>query len=414
MVQDLFDRLMSNFERLGSDPLDSDEVRLQKVVFLSVVLRVMLVSTVWVAIYLAYAEFLSATILITFIVISVISVLIFKRTHHYHLFRFTQFLFILLIPFLLTLILGGFANSSLVVLWSLVCPMGALAYSNPRRAVYWFFAYLGLVLLAALLSPILQVRNNLPSGLIFALTVVNILFISGLTFSALYYFVLQKDRAFQLLRVEQQKSEQLLLNVLPPEIAAILKYEKRIIADRFEGASILFADVVNFTPLSTSMTPEDLVELLNEVFSYFDILVDKYGLEKIKTVGDCYMVASGVPRPRRDHASAIARLALDICDYSEKREGIRHLEFRVGINSGPVVAGVIGRKKFIYDLWGDAVNMASRMESHGTAGKIQITRETYELLKDEFHCESRGRIAIKGKGEMDTWYLLAIKGPSGI
>ncbi len=181
-----------------------------------------------------------------------------------------------------------------------------------------------------------------------------------------------------------------------------------MLADSYADVSILFADMVGFTPLSNALSPVEMVDLLNEVFSYFDALVEKHGVEKIRTIGDSYMVASGVPLPRPDHAQALASMALDMRAYIDGdlvrlRQG---LSFRVGINSGPVVAGVIGQRKFQYDLWGDAVNTASRMESHGSPGKIQITPATYELLKDEFVCEPRGSIAVKGKGEMLTWFLV--------
>jgi guanylate cyclase len=212
-------------------------------------------------------------------------------------------------------------------------------------------------------------------------------------------------RRYHLFRFSQLTLN-LLLNILPKEIATIPRNEPRTIADHFEGASILFADVVDFTPMSASMTPIELVEVLNEVFSQFDLLVGNYGLEKIKTIGDCYMVASGVPRPRHDHAQALVSLALEMHDYVERSEyGGRKLTFRIGINSGPVVAGVIGRKKFIYDLWGDAVNTASRMKSHGRSGIIQITRATYELIRDVFSCEPQGTVNLKGKGEMEVWYV---------
>jgi guanylate cyclase len=185
-----------------------------------------------------------------------------------------------------------------------------------------------------------------------------------------------------------------------------LKFERRTIADHFDSASILFADVVNFTPRSSNMTPTELVELLNDVFSKFDAIVDKYALEKIKTIGDCYMVAWGVPRKRADHALALVSMAIDMRDHVAQHEFLGHkLSFRIGINSGPVVAGVIGRKKFIYDLWGDAVNVASRMESQGSSGMIQITRNTYELVKDLFECEPHGRVNVKGKGEMEVWFV---------
>jgi guanylate cyclase len=158
------------------------------------------------------------------------------------------------------------------------------------------------------------------------------------------------------------------------------------------------------------MSPEDLVKLLNEVFSRFDQLVDKYGLEKIKTIGDCYMVAAGVPRARADHAQALTSMALEMCDHVNRHTFAgRRLTLRFGINSGPLVAGVIGQKKFIYDLWGEAVNMASRMQSHGKGGAVQISGATYALIKDEFDCEPRGTVDVKGKGETETWYVTGRK-----
>jgi guanylate cyclase len=158
------------------------------------------------------------------------------------------------------------------------------------------------------------------------------------------------------------------------------------------------------------MSPAEVVNLLNEIFSHFDALVERHDLEKIKTIGDCYMAAAGVPRRRADHAQAIVRLALDMRAYVEGQTFAgRRILFRIGINSGPVLAGVIGRKKFIYDLWGDAVNTASRMESHGVGGVIQITRATYELVKNDFVCEPRGTVNVKGKGEMEVWVVTGVR-----
>ena len=158
--------------------------------------------------------------------------------------------------------------------------------------------------------------------------------------------------------------------------------------------------------MSALVTPVELVELLNEVFSYFDLLVEKYRLEKIKTIGDCYMVAAGIPQPRTDHAHILTRMGLEVREYFAQHQFQgRQFAFRIGINSGPVVAGVIGHMKFAYDLWGDAVNTASRMESHGIGGEIQITQSTYELIKNDFVCEPRGLICVKGKGEMEVWHV---------
>lgn len=241
------------------------------------------------------------------------------------------------------------------------------------------------------------------------LNIANIAAIYGaflLAAAMMLYAVSLADRAEAQLVIEHEKSEALLHNILPEAIATRLKNSKATIADHCEGASILFADVVNFTPLSAQMSATELVDLLNEVFSDFDALTEKYGLEKIKTIGDCYMVASGVPEPRADHARVITQMALEMQERVKNHEYHGHkLDFRIGINSGPVVAGVIGRKKFIYDLWGDAVNTASRMESNGKGGSIQITESTYDLLKDDFICDPQGSIHVKGKGEMDVWHV---------
>jgi class 3 adenylate cyclase len=227
-------------------------------------------------------------------------------------------------------------------------------------------------------------------------------------FLLLAVFASQRREALAALRLEQAKAENLLLNILPRSIADRLKAESQPIADQIGSASILFADVVDFTPWSERLPPAEVVGYLNHIFSHFDELAERHGLEKIKTIGDCYMVAAGVPTPRPDHARALAFMALDMLEAMRIEDEVGHggLELRIGINSGPVVAGVIGRKRFLYDLWGDAVNTASRMESHGTPGRIQITRATYELLADEFECEPRGTIAVKGKGEVEAWYLI--------
>jgi class 3 adenylate cyclase len=212
--------------------------------------------------------------------------------------------------------------------------------------------------------------------------------------------------------MQRDQADQLLFNILPERIAEKLKQSNDIIAEEFDSASVLFTDIVGFTPISASFDPHAVVNMLNELFSRFDELVDKYDVEKIQVAGDGYMVAAGVPTPRPDHAVVLARLAFDMLVYVKGEEflGGRHpLEIRIGLNSGPLIGGVIGRKKYYYAIWGDTVNTASRMESHGQSGKIQITRATYELLKDDFECEYIGQIPIKGKGQMDAWHLIVEK-----
>ncbi|HEY9763370.1 MAG TPA: adenylate/guanylate cyclase domain-containing protein [Trichocoleus sp.] len=221
----------------------------------------------------------------------------------------------------------------------------------------------------------------------------------------------QLSQANQQLAEEQNKAERLLLNILPQPIADRLKEGQSSIADGFAEATVLFADLVNFTQLSQEINPPHLISFLNEIFCRFDRLTEKHGLEKIKTIGDAYMVAGGIPVPRADHTEAIAEMALDmraeILKFSVAHQ--HKFDIRIGINSGPVIAGVIGAKKFIYDLWGDTVNVASRMESHGLAGEIQVTEATYQQLKHLYTFQSRGAIQIKGKGKMKTYLLIGRK-----
>jgi guanylate cyclase len=397
--------------KIGIDPNDSDDIRLQKSSLTLGSIMFMFAGALWGILYFLFGERVAGAIPLSYALISFVSILIFHLTRRYRLFLFSQLLLILFLPFLLMIALGGFVRSSGVILWSLICPLGALLFDTPRRALRWLAAYLALVIVSGFLESHPLVTSSLPPALVTLFFVLNIGTVSSIAIILLAYFVGEKNRLFALLRNEQAKSENLLLNILPKEIAAILKNESRTIADHYAEASILFADMVGFTPLSAQLAPVEMVELLNEAFSFFDSLLDKYGVEKIRTIGDSYMVASGIPRRRKDHAQALVCMALEMRDFIAEHtfKNGQRISFRIGINSGPVIGGVIGKRKFVYDVWGDAVNVASRMESHGMGGTIQITRATYELIKDEFTCEPRGTLNIKGKGEMDVWLVVSAK-----
>lgn len=220
---------------------------------------------------------------------------------------------------------------------------------------------------------------------------------------------LQTNDAEEWLEIERGKSDALLRNILPASIAERLKHNVQSIADRFEETTVLFADIVNFTVLAERVPPSDLVRLLDDIFRSFDRLADIHGLEKIKTIGDAYMVAAGIPEPRPDHVAAVARMALDMPGALAAIPEAAGLEVRIGMHTGPVVAGVIGRRKFAYDLWGDTVNTASRMESHGAPSRIHVTEAVYQRLAGEFAFEPRGRIQVKGKGELETYFLVAAR-----
>ena len=309
---------------------------------------------------------------------------------------------ILILPWLLMMSLGGFKESSVVIVWAALCPLASLLLEDLRQTVLWIVGFVLLLIASAVLQPHLA-PGGLSETFVTWFFVLNLGTVIAIVFALLYYFVRQRN-------FFQERSETLLLNILPREIAEALKVDRRTIAAHYGAASILFADVVEFTPMAAAMTPLRLVNLLNEVFQCFDDLVEKHDLEKIKTIGDCYMAAAGVPRERPDHAKALVQLALDIREAVATRTfGDRTLAFRIGINSGPVVAGVIGRKKFIYDLWGEAVNLASRMESQGQSGTIQITRNTYDLIRDEYDCVSRGTIKVKGADQKEVWHVIGRK-----
>ena len=404
--------LLKIITKIGANLEDAQDIRLQKSLLVVGSLMFIAAGAIWGITYILLGETVAGVIPLSYAIVSLLSVIHFGLTRQYRFFRGSQLVLILVLPFLLMVALGGYINSSAVILWSFICPLGALMFAEYRQAPRWLLAYLALLVISGLLQSYVRLTNHLSPGMVITFFVLNISAVSSIAFVLLYYFVGQKELAYRLLRVEQDRSESLLLNVLPREIAARLKSGERIIADHHPSVSILFADLVGFTPLTNVLSPNEMVELLNEIYSQFDSLIEKYGVEKIRTIGDNYMIAAGLPLPREDHAQALAHLALEMNAYvaTLPTVGGQHLAYRIGINSGPVIAGVIGHKKFAYDVWGDAVNTASRMESQGKPGKIQITQATYELLKNDFICEAKGPMMIKGKGRMETWFLIRAKG----
>jgi adenylate cyclase len=337
--------------------------------------------------------------LVTTVIPVFLLVVIAMRPSSYVASLHVMFVVIMAGPILDTAMFGGLLPSGLLVIFGLDVALGALLAIGLRAGLVWFGVFaLSVVYAIAVpdwIHPIYDLND--PTGnAAFDLIATGIV-----TAAVMIYFVHQRDRF-------QQRSDDLLHAILPDPIAARLKDEPGTIANDVPSASVLFADVVDFTPMSAAMSPAELVGVLDELFTVFDGLVGELGLEKIKTVGDAYMVAAGVPEARSDHAHAIAELALRIRDHIATNliHG-RRLSLRIGINSGPLTAGVIGTQKFSYDLWGDTVNTASRMESEGVPGSIQVSDATYELIKDEYACEPRGLIPVKGKDAMQTYLLIS-------
>jgi len=387
-------------------PSDSDDIRLQRRILLMLTTFSSIAGVVWGLILLAFGE--SAGLYpIAYAVLSIPTLIMWRTTASLDYLIWYQLILITATPFVFALALGGYVGSGAMVLWSVLGPFGALLFLSNRQAVGFLVVYLGLLIAIAVAYPTVAVENELADWVILALFVLNIGTASAVVFGLLRYFVSENRRIYGLLQTEQDKSERLLSNVLPREVAQVLKNSDQTIAEQYNSVSILFADVVGFTPLAESLAPNELVEMLNTMFTHFDELVSDCRAEKIGTIGDSYMVVAGAPRRDSDHAAILAELALEMMRVA--RSGMSttgpNLIFRMGINTGPVVAGVIGTTRLQYDVWGDAVNLASRLESQGVPGKIQIGRATHDAIRDRFHCVHRGVIPIKGKGDIDTWFL---------
>ncbi len=405
---------MDRLAQIGADPLDDEDTRAGKALLVLISVLILPVALLWSILYLAFGSPVGWVPLVYFATL-LTAIVVFSRTRNFDQLLFVGQIAILLAPTLSMIPLGGFLAAGGVGLWGILAPLGALVFSDVRSAIRWYVAYVVVFLGSGVAGELLGgVSPTVPEWFTSTMLALNVTVGGTIVFTLLALFAGQRRAALAALREEQARSESLLLNILPRSIADRLKAEPQTIADQFSSASILFADVVDFTPLSERLPPAEVVGVLDHLFSHFDELAERHGLEKIKTIGDCYMAAAGVPSPRPDHARALALMALDMQASMRTADEVGHLglELRVGINSGPVVAGVIGRKRFLYDLWGDAVNTASRMESHGSAGQIQITRATRDLLDHEFVCEPRGKIQVKGKGEIEAWYLVGPR-PTG-
>src|SRR5918994_6600425 len=338
---------------IGADRRDTADEHFRKRLLVGVALVILPFGFLWGCLYWAVGEHGVALTPWAYVTGSATSLAVFARTRNFAFLRTAQLSLILVAPTLGTVMLGGLRESSGVILWSLFAPLGAVAFDRPGRAWSWFAAFVAAILLALVLSEVVRPDGaDLPEGFVRTFDVLNIVVVSFVAMLLLVTFARGWEAA-------QARVETLLLNVLPADIAQRLQSDPNSIADHFDDASILFADVVDFTPLSSRLDAREVVGLLDRLFTSFDALVDRYDVEKIKTIGDCYMVAAGVPQQRPDHAHALAGLALEMgeCAKTCLPDTEHDLRLRIGISSGPVVAGVIGRRRFLYDLWGDTVNM---------------------------------------------------------
>jgi len=413
-------RFVDRLRNAGIEPGDSDELRLNKALLVFATGLVSVASTLWLAIYWSLGPQLSATLPFAFQILLAGNLLVYLKTGNFNFFRIAQLGLFLFFPFVAQWSIGNFITASGLILWGLLAPIGAILCFGVRESIAWFFAYVFLVALTGFFDYYLadavpvSAATRIPirtSVFFFAL---NFVAISSMVYLLLRFSIQEKQKiesklaeAHRLLQVEQDRSERLLLNILPGPIAERLKNSNQTIADGFADVTVMFADIVNFTQVASGMTPSQVFAMLNRIFSVWDELAEKYGIEKIKTIGDAYMVAGGLNDAREDYSAAIADLALEMRDLLHRDFNVndRRLDVRIGIGTGPVVAGVVGKKKFIYDLWGDTVNIASRITTEGTPGMVQCDAATWRRLKGQFAFDDAQVMYLKGKGNMTVYRL---------
>lgn len=400
----VFRSLVTSVSHIGVLPGDNSDQKLKKTLLLISAGMMSLAGMFWGVLYLWLGEATAAMMPFAYSLISWVTLLIFARTGEYHFLRMVQLTSSLLLPMLMMVALGGFIASSAVALWSVTAPIGALVFASRKAGAIWFVAFvaglIGFGVLAPIISP--EGASQISSLARSVLFVLNIAGASLVVLVLMNYFASGQAAALKLVEVERTKVGDLLNRVLPPAIAARMTEGQTHIADHLDEVTILFADIVNFTQMSRQMTADELVQRLEEVFSICDDIAGQFGLEKIKTIGDAYMLAGGAPSAQADHAARVADFALDL----HRRLSLRPdgLQMRIGIATGPAVGGVIGENKFFYDVWGETVNLAARLEQASKPGQTLISPETKALLPSEYVTDP-ALITLKGFDEVEVHWL---------
>lgn len=377
----------------------------------------------WLAIYWLMGVRFSTNVPLAYQLFSVASLGYYLKTRNFAVFRFIQLGLFLFAPFVMQWTIGDSVSSSGVMLWALLAPVSAVVVSGWRESIPWFLAYMVMTALSGAFDYFLGtgVQNGVPMKTVGVFFALNFAAMSSLIYFVVRYFVLetekikrQLDRQHAQLLEEQKKSERLLFNVLPTRIANRLKQKQELIADGYAEVTVMFADLSNFTQLTGQFSPERMVGMLNTIFSWFDAMTEKHRLEKIKTIGDAYMVVGGLEREQRDYVRDIADMALEMREFISLHPDLskHHMGLHIGIATGPAVAGVIGSKRFIYDMWGDTVNIASRLTDDARKGEIAVDQSTYYRLRHHYLFSVPSTISVKGKGEM-TAYRLVSEAASG-
>lgn len=375
-----------------------------------------LASVLWLSIYWSLGLRFSTSIPLVFLFLSAGNMFFFLKTRKLGLFCVTQLTMFLFTPFIMQWSIGNFVNASGVSLWALLAPVGAIVILGTRESMPWFIAYIFMTAMSGYFDYALQWdAKQLDQKTVAIFFVLNFVSISAMVYVLLWYFSKEKsklraavDAQSNAVSIEKDLSERLLLNILPQPIADRLKRQETNIADGHADVTVMFADIVNFTHMSEEMSPNETVQLLNNLFSEFDMLAEKHGIEKIKTIGDAYMAAGGLRSGPTQYVDSMADMTIGMQDFVSKYTAANgeKLSLRVGIATGPVVAGVIGRRKFSYDLWGDTVNIASRMASEAQPGQTQVDVVTFRRLHNRYRFDQVQQIQVKGKGPMQVYTLL--------
>jgi adenylate cyclase len=412
--------LFRGLSTAGFNPDDDAETRLKKSLLIFATGLVSLGSMLWLFLYWQMGPKFSSTAPFVFQLLLVSNLIFFLKSGNFNFFRYSQLALFLFMPFVVQWSIGNFITASGISLWGLLAPIGAVLFFGVRESAAWFFAYIFLTALSGffdyfLADSVVVSGPKVPIRVSVFFFALNFAGVSTIVYLLLRYSTQEKAKAqasleetHRLLQDEQDRSERLLLNILPGPIAERLKYDKQTIADGFADVSVMFVDIVNFTRIAEGMTPQQVFAMLNRIFSSFDELAEKFGIEKIKTIGDAYMVAGGLNNEQGNYSQAICELALAMRDLlrTDFEVNSLHLEVRIGIGTGPVVAGVVGKKKFIYDVWGDTVNLASRITSEGVPGMVHVDETTYRRLADRFEFREPQIIHLKGKGNTPVYRLV--------
>jgi class 3 adenylate cyclase/uncharacterized membrane protein YidH (DUF202 family) len=419
-------RFLERLRAAGIEPDDSEELRLNKSLLMLATGLVSVATMIWVAIYSFLGPQFSSNLPYAFQLLLAGNMFFYIKSRNFDFFRVSQLGLFLFLPFVAQWGGGNIISTSGVVLWALLAPIGAILCIGVRQSVGWFIAWAVLTGLSGiadfyLADPLMAQKSTVPVGTTIIFFALNFISVATIIYMLLRLSIEEKlkvqkslEEAHQQVRIEQERSEKLLLNILPGPVAERLKNSSQTIADGFSNVSVMFVDIVNFTQVAANMSPSQVFTMLNRIFSAFDELAEEYRLEKIKTIGDAYMVAGGLNEDVTDYSAAIADLAVSMRDLLRRDFTVNasQLEVRIGIGTGPIIAGVLGKKKFIYDLWGDTVNIASRITSEGAPGMIQCDTSTYQRLATLFDFQEPQTIYLKGKGNMAVYRLIGRKSGS--